>query len=648
MIWKNPFLIKHTEKIDSETEFLRLFSANTLRFLTEDKFSKVQFVRSSPGAGKTTLLKALTSNVLLQLCNLKESDSLRDFYQIASDCHLIENNQVRLLSCTLSCTKNYDLIDQIFQNGRRQQVLFALLSVRLTISLLKGIVTIKQFSDVNELIRITFKKYPDEFGMLGKSISNGFQLLQWAYTEEKKICEYIDNLSDEKTNFSFYYNTFFLLSIFEPHNILCDDDPFLNYSLIMFDDVQKLTEYQRELIINSFYVLRPQIGVWIGEKFDALSAKEIITSDASAGREFDKIELEDYWRSKGCEPLYKKTLENIADRRVQLSPTDNMGSFSSNLANDLNYEKYSRILSAANMTIRESIKENIYNGDWFSDVIEYIDGTNDGIMQISLRWQLLDILYKRHTVGQLRLDIGDRFSLNTYEEFCQNSNHRKAADYYMCIKNGIPFYYGNEKLKEISSYNIGQYLSFCAAIYEKVNAKKIITTGKKPAGPISVEDQEKYIKQTAEVLWNDISQRYLFGASIQRFLENLCLIAQSTRDRGTNPYTGGAITGIAIATTEIEGLKTNEKNAMLLKIISACISSNYFEKSLVEHGGKQWLRLYFNRWLCVKFNLPLKYGGWRKMSLEKLNVLTNKRLDLTDASHITIFDYSNQEVVSDE
>lgn len=648
MIWKNPFLLKSTEKIDSDIDFLQLFSSNSLKFISENMFNKVEFIRSSPGAGKTTVFKAFTSNILVQLNNMREMESLREFYQIASEYHLIQDNRVKLMSCHLSCAKNYDLIDQIFRNGRRQSVLFALLSVRITILLLKSMVAIKRLDNVNMLTNVTFKKYPEEFNEQEHMISNGYELLQWAYKEEKKICEYIDGLSDDKPNFTFYYNTFFLMKFFEPSNVLYDGQEFVNYTLIMFDDVQKLTEHQREILIQSFYTLRPNIGIWIGERFDALSAKEIVTSDAIVGRDYEITELEDYWKNAGND-LYKKTLINIADRRVKLSQEDSIGSFLNCIDNEIEYEKYAHVLSESSISIKSIILNDNIIGNWFSEVIQYVEKKNDNIKAKALYWQLLDIVYRRESRGQVRLFIDDKYTISDFETFCQNSSNRSAAEFYMCIKNKMPYYYGGDRLKEISSYNIGQFLSYCAEIFGKVNARKIVSTGKKFSFSINAEDQEKYIKETSDKIWNDITQRYLYGNIIQRFIHNLCIIAQATRDTGTNPYTGGAITGVAIEESEIAQLESKEEYSTLLKVISACIASNYFEKSTIEHAGKKWFRLYFNRWICVRFHLPLKYGGWRKMKLDSMKRLTERDLSLEtqNKNQISIFDKDSQEVVYD-
>jgi hypothetical protein len=310
MIWKNPFYLRQTENIDSDIDFLRLFSVDTLSFINENSFKKMQYIRSSPGAGKTTIFKAFQANILNTLYNLKDNDNLNEFYSFVTNFNIIENGQIKLLSCLISCAKNYELIDELFENGRRQQVFFALLNVRITILFLKSIMSIKSLPKTEDLVLVSFKEYPDELLSLEEFIRNGYSLYNWAKEEEKKICNYLDSLSSEKPNFSLFYNSLFFIKLFEPNNVLFSGDLILNYSLVIFDDMQKLTYNQRKSIINCLYAMRPNLGVWIGERFEALTNNEIISTDANTGREFDKIALEDYWQKKGNGAIFKNIIKN--------------------------------------------------------------------------------------------------------------------------------------------------------------------------------------------------------------------------------------------------------------------------------------------------------------------------------------------------
>ena len=63
-IYKNPFAIRASERIETDEMFLELFSSEPLTHL-EEKFEQdklwnnVTTILSSPGAGKTTLLLSL-------------------------------------------------------------------------------------------------------------------------------------------------------------------------------------------------------------------------------------------------------------------------------------------------------------------------------------------------------------------------------------------------------------------------------------------------------------------------------------------------------------------------------------------------------------------------------------------------------------
>ena len=59
---RNPFLMRASERIESDVNFLRLYSPIVLDSLIEKNsndtlWNNVIFIRSSPGGGKTSLLR---------------------------------------------------------------------------------------------------------------------------------------------------------------------------------------------------------------------------------------------------------------------------------------------------------------------------------------------------------------------------------------------------------------------------------------------------------------------------------------------------------------------------------------------------------------------------------------------------------------
>ena len=616
MIWKNPFLIRQAEKIDTVDSFLQMFSAEALAFLNEQSFNTIQFIRSSPGAGKTTVFKAMQSNVLSALRS--EIEYTKDFFDIAAKNKLIEGGEVKLLSCIISCAKNYDLIDEIYRNGRRQQLLFALLNVRIVVLMLKGILTIIHKQDIDSLDTITFNEYPEECMLIFDKPLNGYELYNWAQSEERKICRYLDAFSDEpiKEAFSFLYTTLFFAKLFEPHNILFNKKTFLHHSLIIFDDMQKLTKYQRESVIKTLFTMRPNLGIWIGERLEALSESEIINSDATIGREYgEPINLEKYWQNNG-KKNYKKILQNIADRRTKLY-SDDIGKFENCLENNIDYEKYEEKLQNIIQSIKHKIETDSSFGKKYLNLFNNIEDTYTDTYEKALKYIVVDISYKRDiSKGQL-VFWENSFTKEKYKEFYKEQEN--VAVYYLSIRAKLPYYYGFDIIKNISSYNVEQFLAFSGAVFEQYVAKSIVQSKGKHSLRISPAEQEQCIKQTATQKYNEILRKFQYGKNIQHLFDNLSRKFQQTRDKGTNPYAGEAATGLAITKSSLEELNKSQYK-VLGKIISDCISSNYFDKRIITHSGQEWIVLYYNRWLCVYYNLPLSYGGWIRETISNLNL----------------------------
>lgn len=62
-----------------------------------------------------------------------------------------------------------------------------------------------------------------------------------------------------------------------------------------------------------------------------------------------------------------------------------------------------------------------------------------------------------------------------------------------------------------------------------------------------------------------------------------------------------------------------------MKTLGACLASKYLERREIDKG--EIVVFYLNRWLCVYYQLPLAYGGWKKCGLDKV-------LQMCEVSHV--------------
>lgn len=629
---RNPFFIKSYEGAESDRDYLKYFNAEALHPIDDAFLDSIRYVNSSPGAGKTSIFKAFSPRVMRLV---RENNELyRGIYEYYLRHHIILNDHIELLSCYISCARNYDAIEDTFTNGRRKQVFFALLNTRIIIACLRSFCEIKSLNVDADLERITFENVPDE--MLGQKehFVNGKTLFDWACKIETELCSILDDDEDEPLTISFIHTTLLCVKFFEPGCIRLDKKKCIDRTLFIFDDFHKLSSDQKKCLIEAFYVLRPKVGVWFGQRFIGLSTEKILLSDGRVGREYSEdkeLNLENYWTRNGN--IFDKMIADIANSRLN-GISDMPGNYEDLLENKpFREDKYKQQISCGIDKLIEIVSKECRGMHKYDDIFAELSGHTDKNWALAKSWQILLMLIRRDQRGQLFLDLQKM----QYEEFDKISKENQGiAEYYFSIDNQIPYYYGMNTLKKMSSYNIEQFLTFAGSVFELNKAGRVISNNE--LIKVSPEEQEELFLKMAEQRWNDIPQRFTSGVQIQNMIENLCMQAQKERKRESNSYTGGTFSGIGIEINQLSLILQEDCYKELREILGQCISEWYFEKRKVTQNNKEWLVLYYNRWICLKFQLPFAYGGWMRISAAQLNdCLLKNDISLDDEYEYTMF-----------
>ena len=240
-------------------------------------------------------------------------------------------------------------------------------------------------------------------------------------------------------------------------------------------------------------------------------------------------------------------------------------------------------------------------------------------------YQCLKIKILRETDRQLSLYLGEVEDWDEFKEFY--SKNANVAEYYFCYNNGLPYYYGLERLRILSSNNIEQFLYFSAGLFERSRAQAL---GKKSNNRYTLDanKQDKFIREAAEKKWDDMNYRYVDAKYIQGFLNNIGKICIKSRNAEKNSYSGGARTGIAIKTDDLaippKGNSELKIYEDVMDILGRCVASKYLEKTEVIQSATKYTVFYLNRWLCVYYDLPLGYGGWKGLSLPQVAAMASE------------------------
>lgn len=608
-IYKNPFAIRASERIETDEMFLELFSSEPLSHLEYQYnngklWNTLTYVLSSPGAGKTTLLRLFSPSVLQKIT--KDNDAT---YKKLSKMGVKEHGKISKCGVYLQMGRDYEFLedDELFEASEQKRVFLSLLNSRIVLATLKTVMALAKIK-YTSLADITYS--PDEpileFGAIKESYS-GKDLLDWAATQERIVCEFLDNY-EIPTGGIKGANSLFALKAMRASwftykgKRLCDD------FIFQFDDGHKLSSIQKSIIRNEVAEKRLNVTLWIAERLETLCVSDILNDKNQEGRDYQTLRLEN--------TSYRSLFNNMAKRTASLRSGvsyDGIGLLESLAVNS--YDTYTSIYNeSAKRYVARIQKLTNYNN--FKSCVDHILKEEAYDKALHSR-ALLMFSARKATSGEITLFEYDPDSILTILE-----PYIPLAEEIILAENpSLPQYFGAKTIIDLSSQNIEQFLNLSSELYEKMVAKKIVD----PANyELSAEEQNTIIRNFCESRLNEI-KRLPRGNIIYEFI--LKVVEFCKVETFTDTYSYKAVTGFAVA-EENSGKYGNDgfwfqedENEPLSLILKDCLAYNLFEKCVTIQGKKDqhWSVFYLNRWICAYAHLPLSYGGWRKLHLSKLN-----------------------------
>ena len=326
---RNPFRMRASEHIASDTTFLRLFGPGVLELIpTEEPFSKIFVIRSAPGGGKTSILRAFTPRSLVNLHANRLHEDFRELYGKMKDLNVIDDNGPQLLGIMLSCGKSYATIDDLPWDLRyKERLFFGLLNCRIFLSTIRSALQLRNLVYPDDLVRLSIQGDPDICRVLGvPENGSGKEIFQWASHVEGEISKTLDSLDPQPPK-AVGQSDLASLQLLKPNNVLIDQKPVASRVLVMLDDVHKLAPWQRRCLGNALGELRDGAATWVAERLEALGSEELLEEGAKLGRDYieNATTLEKYWRQHSSRFL--RTVSAIADKRVREAPQIEIDSF---------------------------------------------------------------------------------------------------------------------------------------------------------------------------------------------------------------------------------------------------------------------------------------------------------------------------------
>lgn len=625
---RNPFRLRRAESIDTEASFLTLFEPGILEVMpTAGFWETVHILRSAAGGGKTSLIRLFTPSTLLTLCAKRADERVKELHQRVKELGAVDDTGPKVLGVMLMCGPGYSMLQDLdMDQARKDRLFFGLLNARIVLAVLRGALVLKGLDYPDGLARVQINPPAGEAVVVGLTFPcTGAALHSWAEQREEKLCETLDSLGPLRADSLPGDESLISLSLIRPEHVIVDEHPVAERVVLMMDDIHKLTSQQRNLLIQTVIDARSHIGVWIAERFEALSTQEMLCSGAHQGRDYESaVEIESYWRQKP--DRFEKLAMKVADRRVLAAPETEIDSFRSCLQDTLDSadsdDKFTSICNTITARLKNRLQENPRFQEWIA-AREKAEGTP---RERAVAWRALEILIERD-LNRKQKTLFEDTPLNE-EELSQrdDSSVNNAAELFLAKEFDLPYYYGPERIARLASLNIQQFLGLGGEVFEESIAAELL---RKPA-LLPPQRQHVLMKKAATAVWNDIPKRVRHGRELRVFLESVGKFAQWYTYRPTAPNDPG-VSGTAIRMSERaslleDGYRRQRKDVCrFADILASALAHNLLVAQLdYSCKGEKWMVLNLNRLLCVHFDLPLNYGLYKERPLATLCEWTSR------------------------
>lgn len=621
---RNPFRLLKTEQISSSSSFHYLFEPQIIEYLqskVDTLWDRLQVIRSAPGGGKTSLLRLFTAESLITIHKQRSVADLKNLVETLERLDALDRQGPKVLGVNISCSRPYSYIEDLsIDEKKRDRLFFALLNSRVLLGVLKAICVFVGAifpRDLDKVEIIPDLEIKTNFESIFGTIE-GLGLYKVACTIEKEVCAVIDSFGEPELNSMLGVSDLILWKSLSPGSIHYNGRPLNVKTLLMLDDVHDLARRQRNVLIRDLERIYPT-SRWIAERFDALGIGDTFKSASTRRREYDEHRIEEWATQQKSRNHFHKGLGSIADRRVKFSKSIEVASFEMLLENPLLDKNIIHQCGEARQQLAERVRSITNLEKRFQPWVNEIEKTDLSEFDTAVHWRALEIIIKRKQ--QRNPTLFPDLELQTEElNKMDSSTVHNAAKLFACQEFDIPYYNGIDSLKSLSSGNVEQFLEIAGEVFEGILSS--ITMRKMPS--LSPSRQEAIIKKLAKDRLNQIPQRLTHGIGIHKLILQIGKLAKEKTYNSTAPYAPG-VTGIAITSYDQKMLSDNdylEKNpddAQLANVLREAVANNILEPRPGQQcKNQEWLVLYLNRLLCVCFDLPLEYGGWREQTLSTL------------------------------
>ena len=507
---------------------------------------------------------------------------------------------------------------ELAEYDRGNSLFRELLNSRIVIAVLRALLERSDRIFPDDLDTICVEWAPESAATIPARAMGG-ELFHWASGIENDFYERMDDLGERSVPTGGHARLD-ALKWFAQSSITDIKGPVTLKRVLLLDELQTLAPRQRASLTELITNARENCGIWVAERLEALNHRELLSEGALEERDYEGvIQLERRWAGKRTK-TYAKFVEQVANLRAVKAEGFEDRDFYSLIAELDDVAIWDDKYEAACETIRSRIVDAVGDSNRYTSWNERAERFTGTPIERAAQWRLTEVLVHRDLNRRQRTFS---FDILTEDEFARRAKGaERAAEHFLRTELNAPVYFGRETLAAVCSSNVDQYLEVAGELFAEITAK--IRGPRDTPTALSTDRQDAIIRRVANQRWDGLVRRLPQGRAAKQLLSGFAAFSRAQTFRPTAPYAPG-VTGFAITMNDrktlIDSRDQEIKHLVTLRdVLTSLVAHNLLIPSIDrQYGRKSIVLFYLNRLLCVQFNLPLGYGGWRAKSLSELN-----------------------------